>query len=356
MPARVLIPVASSLVLLLLVAPIALAAAMALLVIVAVQPKRVAKVHQHSLLRWLPGSLRTTPRRAAVTLLIATLALTMVRTTISSAEPAGIGASPQPSPGATAEAPTPTPLPTADLTPRPTTTPAPRPTSIPTTSAAPSRSVVPTAATALPIAGSRPTGPTEVAIVVAVTDGDTIRVVIDGTEYPVRYIGIDTPEVRSGAQPFGVEASAANAALVAGHEVVLEKDVSETDRFGRLLRYVWVEQGANWLFVNEQLLRLGVAQVTTYPPDVKYVDSVYLAAQEAAREAGLGLWGAPAEPPPGQGTSDCEPSYPAFCLPVGSADLDCGDIEERAFTVRWDVAHPDPHRFDGNGDGLGCEG
>jgi endonuclease YncB( thermonuclease family) len=125
---------------------------------------------------------------------------------------------------------------------------------------------------------------------VSVSDGDTIRVVVDGQEVRVRYIGIDTPEVGEGAEPFGAEAAEANERLVAGRTVVLERDVSDTDRFGRLLRHVWLETDAGWVLVSRELLRLGLAQVVTFPPDVKYHDGVLLPAQDAAREAGIGLW------------------------------------------------------------------
>ena len=140
---------------------------------------------------------------------------------------------------------------------------------------------------------------------------------------------------------------------------ILERDVSETDRYGRLLRYVWLDTDSGWLLVNLELLRLGVAEVTTYPPDVKYVDALYLPAQREARESGIGLWGAPPATPapvaPAAPGGNCEPSYPDFCLPIGTSDLDCGDVQWRRFTVLWDVANPDPHRFDREGDGLGCE-
>jgi micrococcal nuclease len=217
-------------------------------------------------------------------------------------------------------------------------------------------------ATAAPAAGLAPTGPTVVATVASVTDGDTIRVILHGQNVPVRYIGIDTPETHNGLAWMGPEAAAANSALVAGREVVLEKDVSETDRFGRLLRYVWLHDGSDWLLVNLELLRQGYAQVATFPPDVKYIDPLFLEAQAGARDSGLGLWGAspvptpaaiqPLVPGPGAG---CEPSYPTICIPIGTPDLDCGDIDARRFTVLWDVPNPDPHRFDRERDGIGCE-
>jgi micrococcal nuclease len=107
--------------------------------------------------------------------------------------------------------------------------------------------------------------------VVRVVDGDTIIVNVEGQEYRVRYIGIDTPETvhpTKPVEPFGKEASEMNKQLVEGKIVRLEKDISETDRYGRLLRYVYVDD----IFVNAELVRLGYAQVTTYPPDVKYQD------------------------------------------------------------------------------------
>lgn len=126
--------------------------------------------------------------------------------------------------------------------------------------------------------------------VLRVVDGDTIHVLLDGQDYTVRYIGIDTPETvdpRREVQCFGPEASAENKRLVEGKVVGLEKDVSETDRFGRLLRYVYLGQ----VMANEALVRNGYAQVSTFPPDVKYQER-FLAAQREARDAGRGLWGA----------------------------------------------------------------
>jgi hypothetical protein len=84
---------------------------------------------------------------------------------------------------------------------------------------------------------------------------------MNGQTYAVRYIGIDTPEFD---QPCGPEASVANAQLVAGQTARMVKDVSETDRFDRLLRYVYVGD----LFVNGELVSQGWAKAVRYPPDV----------------------------------------------------------------------------------------
>ena len=100
------------------------------------------------------------------------------------------------------------------------------------------------------------------------TDGDTIEVSIDGRTCRVRYIGIDTPETvhpGKGVEWMGPEATEANRRLVEAQAVLLEKDVSETDKYGRLLRHVWVGD----LMVNAEPVRQGYAQVSTYPPDVK---------------------------------------------------------------------------------------
>lgn len=140
-----------------------------------------------------------------------------------------------------------------------------------------------------------PTGPTQVAHVTKITDGDTIHVDIGGRDYKVRYIGMDTPEsVKPGTpvEPYAKAASAANAGMVADRVVILEKDVSETDRYGRLLRYVWLRNDAGWTMVNMELVRTGFANVLTYPPDVKYA-SEFVDAEREARQAGRGLWGSP---------------------------------------------------------------
>ncbi len=121
------------------------------------------------------------------------------------------------------------------------------------------------------------------------TDGDTIRVEIAGEEFRVRYIGIDTPETVDPRRPvecFGKEASERNRQLVDGQTVGLEKDVSETDSFGRLLRYIWVGDQ----MINATLVEEGYALASTYPPDVKH-SQLFASLQAQARDNGRGLWG-----------------------------------------------------------------
>ena len=118
--------------------------------------------------------------------------------------------------------------------------------------------------------------------VVRVIDGDTIE--LRGGE-KVRYIGIDSPESSSGGDCFFEEAKKNNEELVLGKTVRLEKDVSERDRYGRLLRYVYVGD----VFINRIMVETGYAKVSTYPPDVKY-KNIFIEAERSARENKLGLW------------------------------------------------------------------
>ncbi len=117
--------------------------------------------------------------------------------------------------------------------------------------------------------------------VARVIDGDTVEL-SDGRK--VRYIGIDAPESTK-KTCFGEESTNKNKELVEGKKARLEKDVSDTDRYGRLLRYVYVED----IFVNEYLVREGYARSSTYPPDVKFQNQ-FKEAEKEARENSKGLW------------------------------------------------------------------
>ena len=123
--------------------------------------------------------------------------------------------------------------------------------------------------------------------VIRITDGDTIKVDINGVEYDVRYIGINTPEIAHSAgqtdEPCGRDATEANRRLVEGQPVRLERDVSETDRYGRLLRYVYVGD----TFVNAELVRQGWAESASYPPDTREFAN-FRALEQAAAAANLG--------------------------------------------------------------------
>ena len=121
--------------------------------------------------------------------------------------------------------------------------------------------------------------------VTKIVDGDTIKIETGET---VRFIGIDTPETvdpRKPVQCFAREATFATSALLLGKNVELEVDISKTDRYGRLLRYIWIGD----TLINETLVREGFAYSTSYPPDIKY-QARFHEAQKLAQNERKGLW------------------------------------------------------------------
>ncbi len=220
------------------------------------------------------------------------------------------------------------------------------------------------------------------AVLVGISDGDTIRVKVDGRDDPLRLILIDTPETHDPndlPECYGQEATAFLTWLLSlGGDLYLENDVTNRDRYDRLLRYVWLDLDGEVYLVNEAMVRSGYAAFSIYPPDLKYVEEMREASR-FAREHGYGLWSGcettpdgdtneldhtqqtpvstalpPVAVPPGSIpdlTGACEPAYPSVCIPPSPPDLDCGDIMHRHFEVNA----PDPHQLDGNADRVGCE-
>jgi len=132
----------------------------------------------------------------------------------------------------------------------------------------------------------------EAFFVTKVIDGDTI-VLENGQK--VRYIGIDTPELhhpKKEVECFSQQAYEKNKELVLGKKVFLQKDISEKDKYNRLLRYVFLDEKMSSdeaSFVNLYLVKNGFAYAATFPPDVKYAN-LFLTAQKEARQKNLGLW------------------------------------------------------------------
>jgi micrococcal nuclease len=196
-----------------------------------------------------------------------------------------------------------------------------------------------------------PQNPIQTAEVIHIVDGDTIRVLFDGRELPLRYIGIDAPENTEKVEAFGQQAFERNQQLLQGKSVFLVKDTSETDRYQRLLRYVFVGEE----FINLILVKEGYARAKRYPPDTA-CNGLFQQAQTEAQASHLGIWGiaAPAtsnQTGPQSTPTQCDPSFPTVCIPPPPPDLDCGDIPYRSFKV----LPPDPHHFDGDKNGIGCE-
>lgn len=116
----------------------------------------------------------------------------------------------------------------------------------------------------------------ETGTVTRVIDGDTIDVDINGTVYRVRYVGMNTPERD---EPCYSSAVQANAGYVEGQRVRLVRDESDTDRYDRLLRYVYVGD----TFVNQALVEEGFAEAVLYEPDDRHYQRFLELEREAAR-------------------------------------------------------------------------
>jgi len=206
------------------------------------------------------------------------------------------------------------------------------------------------------------------AVVASVIDGDTIKLT-DGRS--VRLLQIDAPEPGT-AECFSRAAGRELRGLLpAGTRVTLEPDppLDLIDRYGRLLRYVH-RGSAN---LNVELVRRGAATVWFHRAERGRHSATLLSAASSARTSRRGIWGAcpsavwnplgPATTGPGSPAAAtptprrpiaggrCDSSYPTVCIPPAPPDLDCADVSYTNFRVR----PPDPHRFDGEGDGLGCE-
>jgi micrococcal nuclease len=214
--------------------------------------------------------------------------------------------------------------------------------------------------------------------VTRVVDGDTLIARIGRRNERVRLIGIDTPEIGA---CFSQDAKRAAQRVVGGRAIRLIGDRSQTrrDRYNRLLAYV---QRTNGLDLGQQLLLRGYGSVYVFSKPFARLRN-YQAAEQTAKSGSLGVWGptCAVQPPTTTSTatattttttattttittssstttttaSNCAASYPDVCIPPPPPDLDCGQISYRNFRVIYNVPSPDPHRFDGDRDGIGCE-
>jgi len=205
---------------------------------------------------------------------------------------------------------------------------------------------------------------------VSMSDGDTMTVLVDGEQDTVRLYRADAPEVSacggSSATAFAAQVMALNSE---GATIYLESDTTKRDRYDRRLAYVWLEIDGQPYMLNEALERSGYAR------DVDYGDRLYASqfgeAAAFAKKWNLGVYaecggfdvtsaeaggGGQVEEidQQGPGAGQCDPSYPGVCIPPieVTGDLDCGQIQYR----RFQVIPPDPHNFDGDHEGIGCEG
>jgi micrococcal nuclease len=215
--------------------------------------------------------------------------------------------------------------------------------------------------------------------VTRVIDGDTLIARIGRRNNRVRLIGIDTPEVGA---CYASQATAMARVLALNRRVTLQGDrtQSQRDRFGRLLAYVRLPSKRD---LGRELIRAGRGRVFVFNRPFTRLRS-YRAAEVAAIAGRRGLWDACVRPRTTSSTTttatttttsssttttsttssstttttpptNCAPSYPDVCIPPPPPDLDCSQIPYRNFRVIYTVPQPDPHRFDSDHDGIGCE-
>lgn len=134
------------------------------------------------------------------------------------------------------------------------------------------------------------------AYVTKIIDGDTLGVTIDGNYYKVRLVGINCPEYTKEIEPYGKEATEYTTEKLYNKTIYLQKDISNTDNYDRLLRYVWLnkvetideETIKNSLF-NYELVINGLAHSNYYKPDItlqNYLED----AENYAKQNKIGMW------------------------------------------------------------------
>jgi micrococcal nuclease len=175
--------------------------------------------------------------------------------------------------------------------------------------------------------------------VTRIVDGDTIHT----ATLKIRLSLTNTPETYQ--EGFNEATEFTEKLCPVGSEILVDQDdLQKVDQYGRVLAKVFCGDKV----LNSELLYNGHANILTQ----------YCSTSEFSGEAWAKRYGCAYEEPPKTTTPStqtqqpsCDPSYPDFCIPPPPPDLDCKDIPQKRFTV----LSPDPHRFDGDKDGIGCE-
>lgn len=174
--------------------------------------------------------------------------------------------------------------------------------------------------------------------VTRIIDGDTIYT----DTLKIRLSLTNTPEINQAG--FSQATQFTEKLCPAGSRILVDQDdLQPVDNYGRVLAKVYCGNKV----LNSELLYNGYANILT-----QYCSTSEFSGESWAQKYGCG----PKEiqpPTPSSQTNEnnCDPSYPNMCIPSSPPDLDCGDIPYSNFKV----LHPDPHRFDGDKDGIGCE-
>ncbi len=192
-----------------------------------------------------------------------------------------------------------------------------------------------------------------------VLDMDKVEMITDGVYKTIRYLGLDSStdiesSLTSQAQ---LAALLKNQELVSGREIMVLSDNS-TDNNGNLFGYVFTTDS----FVNLEMVNSGLFMASLN--DALFYSSLFIEAENLAKKSQLGIWAIPTSTATLRAINtlmiptstsvpalNCHPSYPDVCIPYPPPDLDCDEIPYRRFRV----LPPDPHGFDRDHDGIGCE-
>ncbi|MDX2097877.1 MAG: thermonuclease family protein [Leptolyngbyaceae cyanobacterium bins.59] len=207
--------------------------------------------------------------------------------------------------------------------------------------------------------GAAPALALTAATVVSVGDGDTFRAQRGDRLLTIRIACVDAPELRQ--QPYGLQSADRLKQLLPRGATVQLREV-ELDRNGRTVAEVF----RNKQSIGLQMVKEGHAVVyPQYLENCADTQQQYQAAEAQAKRARLNFWkqarplmpwdfrrgGTETATPSTTPRSNCSPAYPDVCIPPAPPDLDCNQISFRRFRV----LPPDPHNFDGDRNGIGCE-
>lgn len=174
--------------------------------------------------------------------------------------------------------------------------------------------------------------------VTRIVDGDTIYT----GNLKIRLSLTNTPEINQAGSSQATQFT--EKLCPVGSSILIDQDdLQPMDKYGRILAKVYCGDKV----LNSELLYNGYANILT-----QYCSTSEFSGEPWAQEYGCGP--KKIQPPTEsskENENNCDPSYPTVCIPPPPPDLDCGDIPDRNFKV----LQPDPHRFDGDKDGIGCE-